>query len=308
MIIQSIIDSLSQTFKGDKKILKKVLAVWLSGGHLLLNDRPGTGKTTLAKALSLSLSADFKRIQFTPDVTPSDITGINIYNQEKRIWEFHKGPIFSNIILADEINRAPPRTQSSLLEAMEEKQVSVDGKTHKLSENFFVIATQNPLDFEGTYPLPEAQNDRFSMRLSLGYLDEISELDILMGNIKSVKDNVAIIDQDGWIKMQQDKDMVKVDKDIAAYILRIIRATREDANLISGSSIRGGLALLNVAKSYAFINGDKSVLPDHVYELAKDVLCHRVQIKQESYYQNITVEKIIDNILKNTDPHLKIKE
>lgn len=308
MIIQSIIDSLSQTFKGDKKILKKVLAVWLSGGHLLLNDRPGTGKTTLAKALSISLAADFKRIQFTPDVTPSDITGINIYNQEKRLWEFHKGPIFSNIILADEINRAPPRTQSSLLEAMEEKQVSVDGKTYKLSENFFVIATQNPLDFEGTYPLPEAQNDRFSMRLSLGYLDEVSELEILLGNIKSIQNSVPIIDQDDWTKLQKDRDMVRVDKDVAAYILRIIRATREDPNLISGSSIRGGLALLNVAKSYAFINSKNSVVPDDIYDLAKDVLCHRIQVKQESYYQNITSETIIDSILKNIDPHLKIKE
>lgn len=308
MIIQSVIDSLSQTFKGDKKILKKVLAVWLSGGHLLLNDRPGTGKTTLAKALSISLAADFKRIQFTPDVTPSDITGINIYNQEKRLWEFHKGPIFSNIILADEINRAPPRTQSSLLEAMEEKQVSVDGKTYKLSENFFVIATQNPLDFEGTYPLPEAQNDRFSMRLSLGYLDEVSELEILLGNIKSIQNSVNIINQDDWIKLQQDRDMVRVDKDVAAYILRIIRSTREDPNLISGSSIRGGLALLNVAKSYAFINGKNSVVPDDIYDLAKDVLCHRIQVKQESYYQNITPETIIDSILKNIDPHLKIKE
>lgn len=308
MIIQSVIDSLSQTFKGDKKILKKVLAVWLSGGHLLLNDRPGTGKTTLAKALSISLAADFKRIQFTPDVTPSDITGINIYNQEKRLWEFHKGPIFSNIILADEINRAPPRTQSSLLEAMEEKQVSVDGKTYKLSENFFVIATQNPLDFEGTYPLPEAQNDRFSMRLSLGYLDEVSELEILLGNIKSIQNSVNIINQDDWIKLQQDRDMVRVDKDVAAYILRIIRSTREDPHLISGSSIRGGLALLNVAKSYAFINGKNSVVPDDIYDLAKDVLCHRIQVKQESYYQNITPETIIDSILKNIDPHLKIKE
>lgn len=308
MIIQSVIDSLSQTFKGDKKILKKVLAVWLSGGHLLLNDRPGTGKTTLAKALSISLAADFKRIQFTPDVTPSDITGINIYNQEKRVWEFHKGPIFSNIILADEINRAPPRTQSSLLEAMEEKQVSVDGKTYKLSENFFVIATQNPLDFEGTYPLPEAQNDRFSMRLSLGYLDEVSELEILLGNLKSIQSSVAIVQQDDWAKLQQDRDIVKVDKDVAAYILRIIRATREEPNLISGSSIRGGLALLNVAKSYAFINGKSAVVPDDIYDLAKDVLCHRIQVKQESYYQNMTPETIIDSILKNIDPHLKIKE
>lgn len=307
MIIQSIIDSLSYTFKGDKEILKKVLSVWLSGGHLLLNDRPGTGKTTLAKALSLSLSADFKRIQFTPDVTPSDITGINIYNQENRLWEFHKGPIFANIVLADEINRAPPRTQSSLLEAMEEKQVSIDGKTHKLSDNFFVIATQNPLDFEGTYPLPEAQNDRFSMRLSLGYLDEISELEILLDQIKPVNENKPILNKESWIDLQKLKNEITISKDVAGYVLRIIRATREDENLISGSSVRGGLSLINVAKSYALINGEDKVLPDHIYSLAKDVLCHRIQIKQESYFKNITAEKVIENILKNTDPHLKIK-
>ncbi|EEV8377960.1 AAA domain-containing protein, partial [Escherichia coli] len=235
-----LINFLKQSFKGDEKVLEKVLAVWISGGHLLLNDRPGTGKTTLANSLAKAIDVDFKRIQFNPDLTPSDVTGVNTFNQETRRWEFHKGPVFSKVVLADEINRAPPRTQSALLEAMGEHQVSVDGITHALNKNFFVIATQNPLDSEGTYPLPEAENDRFAMMLSLGYLNENDELDIILGRYKPVEDLKPIFNEDEWIKIKHEASSIEVPESVARDVIRLINETRNNEKIINGASVRGG--------------------------------------------------------------------
>lgn len=308
MEIKKLINYLKQAFKGDEKILEKVLAVWLSGGHLLLNDRPGTGKTTLANSLAKSIDVDFKRIQFNPDLTPSDVTGVNTFNQESRKWEFHKGPVFAKIVLADEINRAPPRTQSSLLEAMGEHQVSIDGITHLLDKNFFVIATQNPLDSEGTYPLPEAENDRFAMMLSLGYLKEEDEMDIILGRYKSVEDLEPIFKEDDWIKIKKEASEIEVSESVARDVIRLINETRNNDKIINGSSVRGGIALINIAKALAYIRGDEKVYPDHIYDIAVDVLSHRIKIKPEAYFSGDTPQNIIKEIIDQIAPNALKKE
>lgn len=311
MKIKNLIDFFKESFKADDKTLEKVLAVWISGGHLLLNDKPGTGKTTLAKTLANAVSGDFKRIQFTPDVTPSDVTGINTFNQETRLWEFHKGPLFANVVLADEINRAPPRTQSALLEAMGEHQVSVDGITYPLDKSFFVIATQNPLEFEGTYPLPEAQNDRFAMRLSLGYLDEKDELDIILDRYKSVTDLKPVISLNDWQSIREDMiNKVSVPESVAIDVVRLIRETRVHESIKTGSSVRGGKALINIARSLAYIRGDDKVLPDHIFDIAVDVLAHRIELKSEAFYSGkaISPENVIEDIINKIAPNATKKE
>lgn len=308
MEIKKLINFLKQSFKGDEKVLEKVLAVWISGGHLLLNDRPGTGKTTLANSLARAIDVDFKRIQFNPDLTPSDVTGVNTFNQETRRWEFHKGPVFSKVVLADEINRAPPRTQSALLEAMGEHQVSVDGITHALNKNFFVIATQNPLDSEGTYPLPEAENDRFAMMLSLGYLNENDELDIILGRYKPVEDLKPIFNEDEWIKIKYEASSIEVPESVARDVIRLINETRNNEKIINGASVRGGIALINIAKALAYIRGDEKVYPDHIYDIAVDVLAHRIKIRSEEYYSGETPEKIIQDIIDKIAPNSVKKE
>ena len=308
MEIKKLINFLKQSFKGDEKVLEKVLAVWISGGHLLLNDRPGTGKTTLANSLARAIDVDFKRIQFNPDLTPSDVTGVNTFNQETRRWEIHKGPVFSKVVLADEINRAPPRTQSALLEAMGEHQVSVDGITHALNKNFFVIATQNPLDSEGTYPLPEAENDRFAMMLSLGYLNENDELDIILGRYKPVEDLKPIFNEDEWIKIKHEASSIEVPESVARDVIRLINETRNNEKIINGASVRGGIALINIAKALAYIRGDEKVYPDHIYDIAVDVLAHRIKIRSEEYYSGETPEKIIQDIIDKIAPNSVKKE
>ena len=306
-ITRRIYSKLEENFKAEPEILKKILSVWLSGGHLLLNDKPGTGKTTLSKILAGIVSADFKRIQFTPDVTPSDVIGVNIFNNKTTDWNFHPGPIFSNIVLADEINRAPPRTQSALLEAMAENQVSVDGKTMKLDDSFFVIATQNPLEFEGTYPLPEAQNDRFSMRLSLGEKSQQEEIDIILGkyNFKGID---AIISFSEWKELQRVVKNIEIHDDIALYIVNILRKTRINSYLLNGSSSRGGQALVNCAKAYAVIEGQNKVLPDYIYKLSPNVLSHRMSLTEDAYLESKTEEDIIKQILDDTSPGLTLDE
>lgn len=308
MKIKNLISYLKQSFKAEDALLEKVLAVWISGGHLLLNDKPGTGKTTLAKTLANAIAADFKRIQFTPDLTPSDVTGINTFNQETRKWEFHKGPIFSNVVLADEINRAPPRTQSALLEAMGEHQVSIDGVTYPLDQGFFVIATQNPLEFEGTYPLPEAQNDRFAMRLSLGYLDEKDELDVILNRYKQVQSISSILTLSDWHDIKKEAAAVEVPESVAIDIVRLIRETRNHKAIKTGSSVRGGQALVNIAKSLAYVKGETKVLPDHVYDIAVDVLAHRIELKAEQHYGGETPESVIQSIMDEIAPNAKRKE
>lgn len=306
-ITNKIYNRLEENFKAEPEILKKILSVWLSGGHLLLNDKPGTGKTTLSKILAGLVSANFKRIQFTPDVTPSDVIGVNVLNNKTNNWDFHAGPIFSNIVLADEINRAPPRTQSALLEAMAENQVSVDGKTMKLNDSFFVIATQNPLDFEGTYPLPEAQNDRFSMRLSLGDKTKKEEIDIILGkyNFKGIEPVITI---EEWMGLQKLINSIEIHEDIALYIVNILRETREHPLLLNGASLRGGQSLVNCAKAYALIEGKDKVIPDYIYNLAPDILSHRISLSEDGYLENKREEDIVNEILEKITPGLTLDE
>lgn len=288
---------------GKDDIIDKALTSLFAKGHILLEDMPGTGKTSLAKALSKSISGDFKRVQFTPDLLPSDVTGLNTFNMQTSEFTLKKGPVFTNILLADEINRATPRTQSSLLECMEEHQVTIDGITHKLADPFLVIATQNPIDTAGTFPLPEAQMDRFLMRISLGYPTAQNEVDILAAYSQSspLTNLTAICTSEDIIKGQEFCSMIKVSESVCQYIIDIVTATREHADIKLGISPRGAIALMQASKSYAGLQGYDYVLPDHVKEVALSVLSHRIMVKGASLQRrkeisDTTIKTIIETI------------
>ena len=261
-----LVSNISKVIVGKEDVIRQVVICFLAKGHVLLEDLPGTGKTMLLKAFAKSIGGDFKRIQFTPDLLPSDLTGINFYNQKEGEFIFREGPLFSNIILADEINRATPRTQSALLEAMEEKQVTVDGKTYKLAEPFMVMGTQNPVESYGTFPLPEAQLDRFFMKLSMGYMNREQEISI-MGR----KDSKQIIEELPVVSTQKDVEAVleevnkvTVSEDVQKYIMDIIEATRTNSYLATGASTRGTLALYRASQILAAMEGRSYVIPEDV--------------------------------------------
>lgn len=270
--------NISNIIVGKGKTIELIIVALLSKGHVLIEDRPGTGKTMLAKAVALSMSGEFKRIQFTPDLMPSDVTGINIYNQKEAEFKLMRGPVFTNILLADEINRATPRTQSSLLEAMEEKQVTIDGETLKLREPFMVLATENPIETTGTYPLPEAQLDRFFMKLDMGENEKQDELSIIDRYINStpLNDIKPVCGIDEIIEAQKAVSGVYVHQCVREYIVDIIMETRKCKSLVSGVSSRGTLALTTASQAYAAINGRSYVEPDDVIYVAPYVLSHRV--------------------------------
>ena len=303
---KDIKDNINKVIIGKSNVIDLVLTSILSGGHILLEDCPGTGKTLLAKSFSKSIDGTFKRIQFTPDLLPSDITGINIFNAKEGDFKFIKGPVFTNILLADEINRATPRTQSSLLEAMEEKQVTIDGTTYKLSEPFLVIATENPLETAGTFPLPEAQLDRFMMQLSMGYPSLSEEIAIIDRFISSNPfiDIKEICTSSDIIEMQKEINNIYVHKIIREYIAKIVQETRENNDISFGVSPRGTLALLKASKSYAAIHGRSYVIPDDIKILAKPVLAHRI-IPANGFsnidINNKLIEKILSKIEVQTD-------
>ncbi|AFK22104.1 MoxR family ATPase [Pyrococcus sp. ST04] len=296
--IKTIIEEIGLAFVGHEDVVKKVLAAALANGNVLFEDNPGLGKTLLAKAFARVLGLEYRRVQFTPDLLPSDIIGTKVWRQEKGIFEVVKGPIFTNVLLADEINRAPPKTQSALLEAMEERQVTIEGETFKLERPFFVLATQNPLEFEGTYPLPEAQLDRFLVRMSIGYpKSEDEEVEILKARLRWRKDDPtvdlnAVISREEFIKMQDEvENNVRIHEDVLRYIVRIVRAIREDERVEAGPSPRGGLALMKLAKANAYIEGRNYVIPDDVKEYAIEALAHRLVLKPEySLEKGIEVE------------------
>lgn len=296
---QAIIEQVDRVIVGKHETVRKAVLALLCDGHLLIEDIPGVGKTTLAKAIALSIGGAFHRLQFTPDLLPSDVTGSSIYNQKEAVFEFRPGPVFANVVLVDEINRATPKTQSALLEAMEERQVTSDGVTRALPRPFFVIATQNNIELTGTYPLPEAQIDRFFARVSLGYPDRESEVDILRDQqVHHPLETIAqVTSVEELSRAQAAVRQVFVHDRIRAYVVDIVRSTREHALLSLGSSPRGSLYVVHAAQAHAALSGFDYVRPDDVKAVATMVLAHRVIARGEVRARGTTTEQVIAQIL-----------
>jgi MoxR-like ATPase len=303
---QKVIANCSRVIVGKEEVIRQVLVSFLCGGHVLLEDVPGTGKTMLLRSFAKSIGGQFSRIQFTPDLLPSDLTGINFYNQKNSEFEFRKGPLFASMILADEINRATPRTQSALLEAMEEKQVTVDGTTYPMAKPFMVMATQNPIESYGTFPLPEAQVDRFFMRLSMGYMTREQELAVISrpSTLALVEELEQVVTQEETEALQRSFHEVRVSEDVANYIMDLVSETRTAPELVTGVSTRGAIALYKAAQVTAALAGRDYVIPEDVVQEAIPVLAHRISAASgsrqdaESYFQgklqnvNVPLEQI----------------
>lgn len=296
---EQVIENVEQVIIGKRDVLEMLLVALLCEGHVLLEDVPGTGKTMLARSLAISLGVAFKRLQCTPDLLPNDVTGVSIFDQQKQAFVFIPGPAFSNILLADEINRATPRTQSALLEAMGERQVTVDGVTRPLERPFFVIATQNPIEYEGTFPLPEAQLDRFFMKLSVGYLDETMESQMLLnlGRAHPIDALTPAVDGDRLPELARRVWDVHVDDTVRDYIVSIVFATRRHEDLLLGASPRGSHALYRGSQAYAALRGRDYTLPDDVKRLAPIILAHRCLLHPESALRGRSVTDILNRIL-----------
>lgn len=298
-LTKKIIENVSKVIKGKDEKIEMITAVFLSEGHILLEDLPGTGKTMLSRAFAKTLNLDFKRIQFTPDLMPSDLTGLNIYNREKNDFELKKGPVFTDILLGDEINRATPRTQSALLEALAENQVSIDGTTHRLSDDFFIISTQNPIEYEGTFPLPEAQMDRFMVRMSVGYPEASEEINMLNSQQKTHPiNNIEAVSNEEEINKSKDeiKD-ITVSDEVKNYIIRIINMTRKHKDIRVGASPRGSLALMKLSKSFAAIKDRDFVIPDDIKVIAEYVLSHRIILNPEAKIKGVKQKEVIRRII-----------
>jgi len=308
-VCDAILEAVGNIFVGENLLLRKVLTVALANGHILFEDYPGLGKTLLAKVFARVIGCSWRRIQFTPDLMPADIIGTRVWNASKSEFILEKGPIFTNVLLADEINRSPPKTQSALLEAMEERQVTIEGETHKLENPFFVIATQNPIELEGTFPLPEAQLDRFLVKMTTGYVKSLElECEILKRRINWKVDDPTlniepVIKQKDFIEMQDlIENRVYVDPQILEYICKIVRATRVHPAVEVGASPRGGLALLKLSRAHAALCGRDFVTPDDVKMFSKDALCHRIIIKMDYAFEaNVTPESVIDEVVLKTE-------
>ncbi len=298
-LAEKLINNLETVIIGKRNTLEQVVVCLLCQGHLLIEDVPGTGKTILARSLAKSIGGNFSRIQFTPDMLPSDIIGVSVYNQEKGKFQFRPGPIMAQIVLADEINRATPKTQSALLEAMEEKQITVDGESHKLRPPFIVIGTQNPIEYEGTFPLLEAQLDRFFMRVTLGYPSILEEIKVLesqqiihpIENLRNILDIQSILDAQNVVKR------VLVSQPVKRYIVDIVRATREHADIYLGASPRGSIGLFKAGQALATIKGRDFVLPDDIKSMVVPLLAHRMIVKPGAKLQEMSASIIIKELL-----------
>jgi len=292
--------SICEVIQGQENTVRRLLAAFTSGGHVLLDDFPGTGKTTLAKALARAIDSRFTRVQFTPDLMPSDILGVAIYNQKTSDFEFHEGPVFTNILLADEINRASPRTQSALLEAMAEGQVSVEGERRGLPELFFVIATQNPVEFRGTYPLPEAQMDRFAMQLTLGYLAPDQEAAMLAAQVREhpLDRMTACVTMSEVLALRQAAQEVRVSAEMRRYMVELVAGTRKTVGVRLGASPRGSLALMKTSQALALFDGLECVTPDQVQEVAAPVLAHRLVLDPQAQYSGQSQGSIVEEIVR----------
>ena len=303
-LTNKVIGEVERAVVGKRPLLEKIMAaILVSGGHLLLEDYPGLAKTLIANSFSIALGLDFKRIQFTPDLLPGDITGGYIYNRTENRFELRKGPIFANVILADEINRASPKTQSALLEAMQEYQVTLEGETMKLPEPFIVIATQNPIEYEGTFPLPEAQLDRFIMKLSIGYPSEDEEQEMLRRRFKRRRDEFdlkQVTNAEELLQERESVEKVHIDPDIERYIVALIAETRKRRQINVGASPRGSLALLKLSRSWAVMQGRDYVLPDDVKVFARPALHHRLILEPELWMKQGATDEILTAIIQGT--------
>ncbi|GLJ79494.1 AAA family ATPase [Microbacterium imperiale] len=298
----TLVDNVEKVVLGKRHVIELAFAAMVSEGHLLLEDFPGTGKTSLARAMGQTVQGTSSRIQFTPDLLPGDVTGITVYDQSRGEFEFHQGPIFANIVLADEINRASPKTQSALLEVMEEGQVTVDGVTRRVGVPFLVVATQNPVEQAGTYRLPEAQLDRFLMKTTLGYPDHAATVRILEGAAESRREVTPVITPQGIVSMADIARGVYLDALVLDYIARIVEATRLATEVRLGVSVRGALALTKAAKTWAVAHGRSYVTPDDVKALAEPVLAHRLILDPEAEFDGVTAGAVIGQVLLDTVP------
>jgi MoxR-like ATPase len=304
---ERVLKNVSRVIVGKDEVIKKMLAAFLSSAHVLINDVPGVGKTMLARSFAISLGLNFNRVQCTPDLTPSDITGFNVLDPRTGQFSFKKGVLFADVLLVDEINRATPRTQSALLQAMAEKQVSIDGMTYQLSEHFFVIATQNPVEFEGTFPLPEAQLDRFAICLSLGYLEKEQEVQLLKRLQKThpIESLEPVCEPDELSRMKEFVKEVYVDDSVMDYAVRIVARTRSHPDVALGASPRGTIALVHLSRALAAMSERNFVLPDDVKSIALDVLAHRLILKPEARLMRKSKKEIVEEILNSEEAPIR---
>ena len=307
---QEIVGQVKKVIVGKENVLERVMLGVLSNAHILFEDYPGLAKTLLARSFAMSMGCEFSRIQFTPDLLPADITGTYVYSVKTGEFNLRKGPVFTNVLLADEINRAPPKTQAALLEAMQERQTTLDGKTHPIPDPFIVIATQNPIEYEGVYPLPEAQLDRFLVKLSLGYPNKMEEVEIMRRRMLRAKEEVfldPVVDTKTILELQRTVEEIHVDDDVLGYVADIVQATRGQRLVEIGASPRGSLAIFKLARARAVFHGRDFVIPDDVKEVAGSALVHRMIMKSESWVKGTDPRAVVDEVLK-TVPVPRVKQ